>query len=100
MALFPYLVLLILSGMTLSSLSSEGITRGLVFFFKPKWEDFGKINLWLNAGSQALFSTSVGFGPVPMMGAKNEFDNDTKKWVNIISLIDTITSIWGGKKTR
>ena len=84
-----------------SSLSSEGIKRGLVFFFVPKdISDFGNINLWLNAGSQALFSTSVGFGPVPMMGAKNEFGDDTIYWVNRISLIDTVTSIWGGKKTR
>ena len=96
MALFPYGVLICL---TIFVSRLEGASKGIKYFWWPRSRyDFLDIDMWLEALSQALFTMSIGFGTLFMVGANTEFRSDTFIWTSIISAVDTFTSLWGGKK--
>ena len=83
----------------------EGTAEGIKYFWWPSCFDegtldcFWDIDMWLAALSQALFTISIGFGTLFMVGSNTGFRSNTVLWTTIISAVDTVTSLWGGKKT-
>ena len=102
LALFPYAVLIGL-GVFVSGL--EGTYEGIKYFWWPSCFDegtfdcFWDVDMWVAALTQALFTMSIGFGTLFMVGACTEFGSDTLIWTSVIAGVDTFTSLCGGKKT-
>ena len=102
MALFPYAVLIGL-GVFVSGL--EGTYEGIKYFWWPSCFDegtfdcFWDVDMWVAALTQALFTISIGFGPLFTVGADTEFRSNTFIWTSVIAAVDTFTSLCGGKKT-
>ncbi len=56
-SLFVLLCILVIRSVTL-----EGASAGLEFLFKPQWTDLLKAKVWLEAFTQAAWSTGAGWG--------------------------------------
>ncbi|CAF5056237.1 unnamed protein product, partial [Rotaria magnacalcarata] len=73
---FPYIVLLIL---VIRGCTLDGSKEGLLYFFKPKWSDLLKPEVWLKAAQQNFNSLGIAFGSLIAMSSYNNFHNDIIK---------------------
>ncbi|XP_063712048.1 sodium- and chloride-dependent creatine transporter 1-like [Symsagittifera roscoffensis] len=91
--LFPYvmLVILFLRGITLN-----GAMSGIVYYLKPDLSKLTEGGVWLDAGTQILFSMSLGTGTMPTLGSYNKFTHNCLKDAILFSVINCLTSIFGG----
>ena len=91
--LFPYfmLVILFIRGVTL-----EGAANGIRYYMTP---DFGKLlegTVWLEAGTQVLFSMSLGLGAMQTLGSFNEFHHNCLRDSLVFAIVNSCTSFFGG----
>jgi len=83
--------ILLVKGLTL-----PGAMEGINFLFKPDWKKLLEPQVWYAAVTQSFFSLSVGFGSVITFSSYNKFEHNIYKDANIISCMDTFTSILAG----
>jgi solute carrier family 6 GABA transporter-like protein 1 len=76
MAVFPYIVLLIL---LIRAVTLDGAGDGLLVFFKPDWERLKDPQPWLDAGSQVFYSFGLAIGTLFALGSFNTFNNNCYK---------------------
>ena len=65
--------------------------------------EIGKLNvilqdvqIWAKAASQILFSLSLGFGSQMILSTYNDFHNNTQRDAVIISICNSLTSVYAG----
>ncbi|XP_058054990.1 sodium-dependent nutrient amino acid transporter 1-like [Anopheles bellator] len=90
LAIFPYVIIFMLLG---HSLSLEGSLEGIKFFLMPKWASLFQAKVWMEAVTQCFFSLSICFGGIIAYSSFNNFSNNVYRDAMIISWLDTFTSI-------
>ena len=92
--LMPLLVV-ILIGLAIKSVSLEGAKAGLEFLFKP---DFSKLTSEgvLNALGHAFFTLSLGMGTLITYGSYIRKDNNLVRTVIDVTIADTVIAIIAG----
>ncbi|XP_063719707.1 sodium- and chloride-dependent creatine transporter 1-like [Symsagittifera roscoffensis] len=91
--LFPYFMLIILfiRGITLN-----GAMGGIIYYLSPDLSKLKEGGVWLDAGTQILFSMSLANGTMPTLGSYNKFKHNCLKDALLFSLINCLTSLFGG----
>ncbi|XP_013107532.2 sodium-dependent nutrient amino acid transporter 1 [Stomoxys calcitrans] len=93
LALFPYVVMLILLW---RALTLPGALDGIVYFLKPQWDQLLNPQVWYNAITQMFFSLAICFGTLVMYASFNNFRKNVYRDVIIITSVDSVTSILAG----
>lgn len=92
-AFFPYVVLLIL---LIRSLTLEGSTDGIIYYFKPQWHKLKEAKVWGDAAIQIFFSLSPCWGGLITLASYNKFHNNCFLDAIIVSVMDSVTSVFAG----
>ncbi|CAH0723408.1 unnamed protein product, partial [Brenthis ino] len=93
LALFPYIVMIIL---LISTLLLPGSGNGILFFLTPQWDRLIDLRVWYNAVTQVFFSLSVCSGPLIMFSSYNNFRQNVYRDAMIVTTLDTFTSLLSG----
>jgi solute carrier family 6 amino acid transporter-like protein 5/7/9/14 len=93
LAIFPYFVLSIL---LVRALTLPGSWNGIKYFLTPQWDKILEAKVWYAAVTQVFFSLSVCFGNIIMYSSYNRFDHDVYRDANIVTTLDTFTSMLAG----
>ncbi|XP_053608028.1 sodium-dependent nutrient amino acid transporter 1-like [Plodia interpunctella] len=93
LALFPYVVLIIL---LIRAVTLEGASKGILFFLTPEWEKILEIKVWYAAVTQVFFSLSVCSGALVMFSSYNGFRQNVYRDSMIVTTLDTFTSLISG----
>lgn len=93
LAIFPYFMLGIF---LVKALTLEGAMDGISYFFKPQWEKILEPGVWYAAVTQVFFSLNVYFANVIMYSSYNKFRHNVYRDSNIVTTMDTFTSILAG----
>lgn len=89
--LLPYLMLTIL---LIKGLSLEGAGTGLRFLFVPDWSKLWDIQVWKAAGTQIIFSSGVGYGPLMYYGTGRQKTDKLITASFLIPVINSATSLY------
>jgi solute carrier family 6 (neurotransmitter transporter, glycine) member 5/9 len=73
-----------------------GAIDGIKYFFTPQWEDIFKPSVWFAACTQLFFSLNVFLANIIMYASYNKFDRQIQRDANIVTSLDTVTSILAG----
>lgn len=92
-ALFPYIILSIL---LCRIFFLDGALNGIKLFFTPNWSKLLEPEVWLEAAIQCFFSLNIYFASVIMYSSYNKFNHNIRRDSNIISIVDTLTSLLAG----
>uniref|UniRef100_H3CRA5 Transporter n=1 Tax=Tetraodon nigroviridis TaxID=99883 RepID=H3CRA5_TETNG len=92
-ATFPYVMLLILliRGVTL-----PGAGVGIYYYLYPDLSGLAKMEVWIEAGSQVLFSFSVGSGVLLVLGSYSPSNNNCYRDCFWLCLLNSSTSFVAG----
>uniref|UniRef100_A0A4W4G2A9 Transporter n=1 Tax=Electrophorus electricus TaxID=8005 RepID=A0A4W4G2A9_ELEEL len=92
-ATFPYLMLLVLffRGVTL-----PGAGAGITYYLYPDISKLSKPEVWLEAGTQVLFSYAVCQGVLTALGSYNKYQNNCYKDCVALCALNSATSIFAG----
>ncbi|CAG9133366.1 unnamed protein product [Plutella xylostella] len=93
LALFPYVVMLIL---LIRSATLTGAGDGILFFLTPQWDKLIQLDVWYAAVTQVFFSLSVGTGAIIMFSSYNGFRQNIYRDAMIVTTLDTFTSLMSG----
>ena len=93
LAIFPYVVLSILLA---RALTLPGAMNGVKYFLAPQWNKILDPKVWYAAVTQCFFSLSVCFGHVIMYSSYNKFGHNVYRDANIVTSLDTFTSLLAG----
>lgn len=92
-ATFPYVLLIVF---TVRAVTLEGANQGIVFLFKPDWEEVMKPKVWVYAAAQVFNSIGIAFGSLIAFASYNKFDGPILKNTMIVVLVDAFTCILCG----
>lgn len=92
----PFIFLLVF---LIRTLTLPGAFNGIAYFFTPKWEDILKPSVWYEACTQVFFTLNVFFVNVIMYASYNKFDHNIHRDSNIVTTLDTFTSLLVGSIT-
>lgn len=92
-ALFPYVILtiLLIRGVTL-----EGAGDGIYFYLKPDFSRLLDPQVWIDGGTQILYSFDLALGAVITLGSYSKFSNNFYRDTFIITSINCGTSLYAG----
>lgn len=93
LAIFPYFVLTIL---LVRAVTLPGSFNGIKYFLTPQWDKIFDIKVWYAAVTQVFFSLSVCFGNIIMYSSYNKFGHNVYRDANIVTTLDTFTSLLAG----
>ncbi|XP_055372752.1 sodium-dependent nutrient amino acid transporter 1-like [Condylostylus longicornis] len=93
LAIFPYIVLIIL---LIRAVTLPGSIDGIVYFIKPQWDQILSPKVWYAAVTQVFFSLTICFGCVNNYASYNRFDHNIYRDSTIVTLLDTFTSLLAG----
>lgn len=93
LAIFPYIVLSIL---LTRALTLPGAWNGIKYFITPQWDKILEPQVWYAAVTQVFFSLSVCFGNIIMYSSYNKFSHNVYRDANIVTTLDTFTSLLAG----
>ncbi|XP_062561322.1 sodium-dependent nutrient amino acid transporter 1-like isoform X2 [Armigeres subalbatus] len=93
LALFPYVVMGIL---LVRACTLPGAINGIIYFLKPQWDKILDPSVWYAAVTQCFFSLSICFGNIVMYSSYNKFRHNVQRDANIVTTIDTLTSLLAG----
>ncbi|KAH8345443.1 hypothetical protein KR084_000740 [Drosophila pseudotakahashii] len=93
LALFPYVVMLIL---LVRALSLPGAFDGVLYFLRPQWHKLLEPQVWYAAVTQVFFSLAICFGNIIMYASYNRFGHNIYRDANIVTTLDTFTSLLSG----
>lgn len=65
----------------------EGAVNGIVFFFRPQWDQLLSPKVWKEAIVQVFYSLAVGMGSIIMYASYNRFEHNIYRWVRLIKTI-------------
>jgi solute carrier family 6 amino acid transporter-like protein 5/7/9/14 len=88
---FIFLVIFLIRALTL-----PGSFDGIIYFFSPNWELAFSPQVWYAAATQLFFSLNVFFALISMYASYNKFDHNIYRDANVVTTIDTFTSIISG----
>lgn len=88
---FVFLVIFLIRALTL-----PGALDGIAYFFTPSWEDLIKPSVWYAACTQLFLSLNLFFANIIMYSSYNKFDHNVYRDANIVTTIDTFTSVIAG----
>ncbi|XP_064157992.1 sodium- and chloride-dependent GABA transporter 2-like isoform X1 [Anguilla rostrata] len=92
-ATFPYLMLLVL---LIRGLTLPGALQGVVFYLYPDPSHLTDPQVWMEAGSQIIFSYSLGAGTLTVLGSYNTYNNNCYKDCLWLCLLNSGTSVVAG----
>jgi solute carrier family 6 amino acid transporter-like protein 5/7/9/14 len=78
------------------ALTLPGAWDGIKYFLKPQWDQILNPSVWYAAVTQCFFSLSVCFGNIIMYSSYNKFTHNVHRDANIVTSIDTFTSLLAG----
>lgn len=93
LAIFPYIML---TTLLVKTLTLEGSMDGIIYFFKPQWNKILEPGVWFAAVTQVFFSLNVYFANVIMYSSYNKFRHNIYRDANIVTTLDTFTSLLAG----
>ncbi|XP_045448784.1 sodium-dependent nutrient amino acid transporter 1-like [Melitaea cinxia] len=93
LALFPYVVLIIL---LIRAVTLPGAVNGILFFITPEWSRILEVRVWYAAITQVFFSLSVCSGTLIMFSSYNKFGQNVYRDSMIVTTLDTFTSLISG----
>ncbi|KAL7022824.1 hypothetical protein ACKWTF_012396 [Chironomus riparius] len=88
---FIFLIIFLIRALTL-----PGSIDGIIYFFKPDWNNLLKPSVWYSAVTQLFFSLNVFFANIVMYASYNKFNHNIHRDANIVTTLDTLTSIVSG----
>ncbi|XP_024922000.1 sodium- and chloride-dependent betaine transporter-like isoform X4 [Cynoglossus semilaevis] len=92
-ATFPYLMLFVL---LIRGLTLPGAVDGITLYLSPDLTQLADPQVWLDAGSQVLFSYAVCTGCMVSMGSYNKYNNDCYRDAFALCLLNSATSLVAG----
>ncbi|XP_045167232.2 sodium- and chloride-dependent GABA transporter 1-like [Mercenaria mercenaria] len=92
-AVAPYFLLLVIfiRGITL-----KGAATGLIYYLKPDFSRLADAQVWMDGGTQVIYSIGVGQGFMITLGSYNKFKTNCVRNGLVIICINCLTSIFGG----
>ncbi|NXX42684.1 S6A12 protein, partial [Tricholaema leucomelas] len=92
-ATFPYVMLLILlvRGVTLPSAA-----QGIIFYLKPDISRLADAQVWMDAGTQILFSYAICQGCLTALGSYNKYTNNCYRDCIMLCFLNSATSFVAG----
>ena len=91
--LSPYFVLTVLLGYVATL---PGAEEGVLFYLDADWNKLTDIAIWKAAAAQILFSLSIGYGSQLVLASYNQFKNNTHTDAILISICNSLTSVYAG----
>ena len=91
--LSPYVIL---TALIIYAAQLDGALDGIKFYLEPDWNKLAELTIWAQAASQILYSLSVGFGSQIILASYNKFTNNTFRDAVLISVCNSLTSIYAG----
>jgi len=85
------LIILVIRGVTLT-----GAGDGIMYFIKPDFSKLRNPEVWVQAGSQVLFSYLSGQGVLTSLGSFNKFSFNVPKWTALICSLNFFASMMAG----
>lgn len=92
-ATFPYMMLIVL---LIRGLTLPGAADGVRFYLSPDPTRLKDPQVWMDAGSQILFSYVVCSGCLQSLGSYNKFNNNCYKDTFALCTLNSLTSIVAG----
>lgn len=92
-ATLPYLLI---GGFVWRALTLPGASRGLQYFFTPRWELLTDAEVWINAAAQNFNSIGIAFGSMIAFSSYNKFNNNIVSDTWAITLTNSLTSVLAG----
>ncbi|KAK4299465.1 hypothetical protein Pmani_028250 [Petrolisthes manimaculis] len=92
-ATVPYLLI---GAFLWRALTLPGATKGLQYFFEPKWELLTHAEVWVNAAAQNFNSIGIAFGSLIAFSSYNKFTNNIVMDTWAISFTNCFTSLLAG----
>ncbi|XP_070701920.1 sodium- and chloride-dependent GABA transporter 2-like [Pempheris klunzingeri] len=92
-ATFPYLMLIVL---LIRGLTLPGAADGIRFYLSPDVTRLADPQVWLDAGSQILFSYVVCAGCLQSLGSHNKYNNNCYKDTFALCTLNSLTSFIAG----
>ncbi|KAM9388120.1 LOW QUALITY PROTEIN: sodium- and chloride-dependent betaine transporter-like [Phaethornis superciliosus] len=92
-ATFPYMMLIILlvRGVTL-----PGAAEGIIFYLKPDISRLAGPQVWMDAGTQILFSYAICQGCLTALGSYNKYSNNCYRDCIMLCFLNSATSFTAG----
>ncbi|XP_053354464.1 solute carrier family 6 member 22, tandem duplicate 1 isoform X1 [Clarias gariepinus] len=92
-ATFPYVILavLLVRGLTL-----PGAVSGIIFYLYPDFTRLADPQVWMDAGTQILYSYALCIGCLTALGSYNKYDNNCYKDCIYLCLLNSGTSFVAG----
>uniref|UniRef100_T1GE70 Sodium-dependent nutrient amino acid transporter 1 n=1 Tax=Megaselia scalaris TaxID=36166 RepID=T1GE70_MEGSC len=81
LGVFPYIILIIL---LIRAVTLPGAIDGIIYFFKPQWDQLLNPSVWYAAVTQVFFSLAICFGTLITYASYNNFNRDVKNKKNLI----------------
>ncbi|KAL6479349.1 hypothetical protein MHYP_G00127820 [Metynnis hypsauchen] len=92
-ATFPYVILLVL---LVRGLTLPGALQGIQFYVYPDFNRLLDPKVWMEAGTQVLFSYSTCGGLLTALGSYNTYNNNCYRDCFMLCLLNSCTSIVAG----
>ncbi|XP_077980130.1 sodium- and chloride-dependent GABA transporter 1-like [Glandiceps talaboti] len=90
---FPYVIITIL---LIRAVTLPGAGDGIYFYLVPDMERLKDAQVWVDAGSQILFSLAVGFTSLISLGSYNKYHNNILIDTLVVCLVNCLTSFYTG----
>ncbi|EZA57571.1 hypothetical protein DMN91_002910 [Ooceraea biroi] len=92
-ATLPFLLIVVF---LTRSLTLDGASKGLQYFFHPRWELLGDAKVWINAAAQVFNSVGIAFGSMICFASYNRFHNTILVDTIAVSVINAFSSLLVG----
>ncbi|XP_077428886.1 sodium- and chloride-dependent GABA transporter 2-like [Vanacampus margaritifer] len=92
-ATFPYVMLLVL---LVRGLTLPGAKEGIKFYLYPDASRLGDPVVWLDAGSQILYSYAISYGVLTSLSSHNKYTNNCYSDCIYLCLLNVSTSFVAG----
>jgi len=89
----PYIFMFIL---LIRNATLDGASDGIDFYLSPDWERLKDTQVWVDAGTQIFFSSSIGLGTLTALGSYNKFKHNSYRDSIIFALVNSGTSFLAG----
>ncbi|NXP67079.1 S6A12 protein, partial [Chloropsis cyanopogon] len=92
-ATFPYVMLLIL---LVRGVLLPGAAEGIIFYLKPDISRLADPQVWMDAGTQILFSYAICQGCLTALGSYNKYTNNCYRDCIMLCFLNSATSFVAG----
>nr|KAG5690002.1 hypothetical protein BaRGS_007304 [Batillaria attramentaria] len=89
----PYIFMLIL---LIRNSLLDGAGDGVKFYLSPNITKLGEMQVWVDAGTQIFFSSSIALGTLTALGSYNKFHHNSYRDSVIFACVNSGTSFFAG----